>query len=408
MVNYICNICNKNFSKKDNFIKHTQLKKNPCKPIFQISLQDPPISLQDPPISLQDPPISLQNSQFLATKSINNNLTQDQCDKVKNNDFICKNCGKVFKRKDNLKRHIDYRCKVMKSTNENDDVEKINEIKDIVLSLKKDIISLKNNNETYQSNNSNYSNNSNNTNNINNVNNVTNNYIIPQSTLTNFGSEDLTQLPANTLHKILKNQGCHALVECFYAIHNNTNYPQGMNSFISDKSRNKGMIWKDGDWKQISARKLYNDVMNKIDDYIIKSENDILRGVYNTSKDPKGDKILKLFEQRFKKFYERYCGVDDTVSEEVSIEFEKMVKETIINELCNIKNSVIDNYKKILDDASKNDRLENKEEAKKNITENMNKLLNTIDHITEKTKNNKTRIVKKIVYETVYSSDSDE
>ena len=71
MVVYICNMCNKNFNKKSNYITHIKNKKNPC----------------------------LDN-----TKKIKNN------ENISN--YKCNFCNKTFSRIDNFKRHLIERCKI--------------------------------------------------------------------------------------------------------------------------------------------------------------------------------------------------------------------------------------------------------------------------------------------------------
>ena len=51
MVNYICNICNKEFSKKSNFLYHTQIKKKPCKNKKIINANLTPINADLTPIN---------------------------------------------------------------------------------------------------------------------------------------------------------------------------------------------------------------------------------------------------------------------------------------------------------------------------------------------------------------------
>jgi uncharacterized Zn-finger protein len=75
MVNYTCTICLKHFKQKGHFIDHTEKRKNPCQP-----------------------------------KNIETSIIPPE-NGVIIDSYSCKNCGEVFKRKDNLKRHIDKRCK---------------------------------------------------------------------------------------------------------------------------------------------------------------------------------------------------------------------------------------------------------------------------------------------------------
>ncbi len=242
MVKYTCNICFKEFIKKDSFIKHTEKKKKPC----QQKLQEPPKLLQEPPKLLQEPPKSLQE--------IGNS---------------CLFCGLVFNRKDNLKRHMDNRCKVKKLQQEEKEnilemlIEKDKEAKKDkeeqnkkIQELQKTIDNLNSKIDKQLSKAK--------TININKgvINN--NNIIIPQDKLVNFGSEDVSKIPQSTIRDIVKQSGYPALVGCFNALHNNKEYPQGMNGYVSDKSRDKGMIWLNGKWQQATPKKMFLTCMNKI------------------------------------------------------------------------------------------------------------------------------------------------
>jgi DNA-directed RNA polymerase subunit RPC12/RpoP len=88
MVNYTCPTCNKEFKQKRHFIEHTQFKKKPCKQIL---------------------PILTKNDQNLPIFTESDQKTQ--C----NN---CEHCGKSFVTIYTLNRHLNGRCKVKKSSDE--------------------------------------------------------------------------------------------------------------------------------------------------------------------------------------------------------------------------------------------------------------------------------------------------
>ncbi len=113
MVKYECEICLKVFDKKDSFIKHTEKKKKPCVQVHTVLLKvppNPPEFLQVPSILPPNPPKFLQNSPILPS-----NQVYQEPQNILN---CCNYCGLVFKRKDNLKRHMESRCKVKKLDNE--------------------------------------------------------------------------------------------------------------------------------------------------------------------------------------------------------------------------------------------------------------------------------------------------
>ncbi len=225
---------------------------------------------------------------------------------------------------------------------------------------------------------------------------INNNIIIPQNRLVNFGSEDITKIPQDTIRDIVKLSGYPAIVGCFNALHNNKEYPEGMNGYVSDKSRDKGMIWLNGKWQQATTNKMFLACMNKIDSYIQHCKVKIEYGNYSTKGDPKGEKLLYDLEQRVEKYYNRYLGDDYTVNKKTNKDFEKLVKENIINELCNIRENVLANYEKIITDIKNNDKLEDKEQKIINSKDVMNKIINKIDNIDKNISNKK---IKEIVDE---------
>ncbi len=365
MVVYTCDICLKEFAKKDSFIKHTEKKKKPCKRKNNESAQTPHKSAQTPHKSAQTP-------QKIANSTNENN-----------NIYSCLFCGLVLSRSDILKRHMDKFCKVRKLQNEEKEnilemlIEKdkekeeqnkrIEELEKTIEKLNSKIDKQLNKVKTTNINKG-----------------VVNNIIIPQNKLVNFGSEDVSKIPQETIRDIVKLSGYPAIVGCFNALHNNQEYPQGMNGYVSDKSRDKGMIWKDGAWCQATTNKMFVACMNKIDSYIQHCKLKIEIGKYNTRDDPKGDKLLYDLEQRVIKYYDRYVGNDYSVSKKTNKDFEKLIKENIINELCNIKDHVISNYERILDNMKNNDKLENKEQQIKDNKEVMNNLISKIENVGKK------------------------
>ena len=108
MVNYSCNNCFKNFSRKSDFIYHTEQKKRPCR----------------------------SDLQEFAESDIKTG--GGKTEKVKE-DNECTYCLKCFSSVYTLNRHLDNNCKVKKQQE-----EEINNIKtDKICDLKKEIVRLK-------------------------------------------------------------------------------------------------------------------------------------------------------------------------------------------------------------------------------------------------------------------------
>ena len=109
MVQYICNICNKEFVRKKDLEYHQIHKKKPC---------------QIPQKILNEP-----HEKLTKTNKFDENIQKndENIQKIdKNNDKIdenninmcCNFCGAYYNRKDNLKRHMEKFCKVKKIQDE--------------------------------------------------------------------------------------------------------------------------------------------------------------------------------------------------------------------------------------------------------------------------------------------------
>ncbi len=90
MVKYTCPTCFKEFNKKDNFVKHTQYKKKPCKLI------------------IPNIPNIPKYSQIIQNNTKNENI--ENTDKK----YTCQKCNISFSTGFNLNKHVKYNCKVLK------------------------------------------------------------------------------------------------------------------------------------------------------------------------------------------------------------------------------------------------------------------------------------------------------
>ncbi len=235
MVNYTCPTCNKQFKKKDHFITHIEKKKKPCQPNAQNPSQNPQFYSQNPHNSSQNiMEIKNDKESNIEKYELNKNTHEDKIDEKPV--YLCIHCHLVFNRKDNLKRHTEKFCKVKKLEKEEHDkkiellLKENDDIKKQLNSLTKEIEKQKERAITQNINKGNIINNN-------------NNIIIPQIKLADFGTEDFDKIDPKKILKVLELSGVHSLIGCLNNIHNNDDLPQYKNVFITDKSRDKALIW---------------------------------------------------------------------------------------------------------------------------------------------------------------------
>ncbi len=112
MVKYTCEICKKDFSKKDNFIKHTIKRKKSCQPfIFETP----------------------KNTQILENEIINNEEkeikpVENIVEIVDKEIYQCHHCNLILSRRDALTRHINFNCKEIKMQKEEKEKERDNKL----------------------------------------------------------------------------------------------------------------------------------------------------------------------------------------------------------------------------------------------------------------------------------------
>lgn len=243
MVLYICKKCNKEFTRKSNYLSHTD-RKYPCvnKVISNVFIVS-------------------QNDKNSAKKDVNSTkIHQNITNNASVDDLTCKYCFKVFARKDSLKKHISSRCKVKKQDDINKEIsaneliEKNKLIEDNKLAekynklleehnklLKKQISKSKTCKKNIQ-------------NNVQNIqNNIQNNINIQ---ITQFGKEDLKEIDDKHYLKIIndnKISGSKFITEMVKSIHFNPLYPRFHNIYISDINREKCMIYDGKDWKLLTT-----------------------------------------------------------------------------------------------------------------------------------------------------------
>ena len=108
MVYYKCIICDYTTDHKGKYERHLK-KKIPCKVSCKSlpNITNNSFCPKNPSQILTNPSQTLTNPSQTLTNSIEYKIAH-------NNENDCIYCGKTFKRKDNLKRHMTKYCKIMK------------------------------------------------------------------------------------------------------------------------------------------------------------------------------------------------------------------------------------------------------------------------------------------------------
>jgi len=291
MPSYQCDICMKNFNKKNHLDNHLN-RKNKCKPI----IEKPPKNTNQPPINHQNPPdnhqnlpknrlhlenvlIPAQHEKVLIPAQIDNILIPVQHENVllpTQNDYTCYYCNKSFVRKDVANKHMKLSCKILKQQNKakQDTFDKLilqeskiklleEEIKnkDKVIEdkdkyLEEEIKILKDEIKIMQS--ITINNNSNNT--TNNTVNVIN--IVPH------GEEDLNKNKVDDLLLILSTKkGYNAVLELITRVHFNAHFPEFQNVYIPNIKNNTAMVFNE-QWELRNIDDVISDLHDAKTDYI--------------------------------------------------------------------------------------------------------------------------------------------
>ncbi len=430
MVNYQCPTCGKDFKKKCHYIVHTEQKKNPCQPNSSQSLTNSSQPLTNSSQSLTNSSQPLTNSSQPLTNSsqiLTNLLPNNQIIKNEHNteeenvkNQSCAYCGLIFNRKDNLKRHINNYCKVKILDNEHkektfelllrDNEEKDKKINDIqkqndnilkqLEQLQKQMEKQINKAQTQNINKGNVINN-------------TNNIIIPQSRLTDFGKEDYEKINIKRILNSIKDSGVNGIINCLNDIHYNEETPQYKNVFITDKSRDKGMIYEEGQWKVKTIKFIVSEIITHIERYVRIIEKRIRTGKYKDIIDPEDpDKKKKIntkefkkkMESRLKKYILRYYGDDEETTPKDSKKFSDMVFKYVSNRLFDVRDGVYKHYEKVLEDIQKD---VTDPEIKK-INEEQKQIIQTIDSLKDDIKKEIKEDIKNSENENDSDDDSDE
>ena len=251
MVNYICQLCKKNFNKKSNYIDHIENKKKPC---IDIKANIPLITSNIPPSTSN---ITQINSNKIVNKELNK-ISNIINNKILVQNYRCNFCDKTFSRIDNFKRHLIERCKVRKEeTQEKEAIFK--ELLQRVELLEKENQQLNNKIVLLEKEKKVHKNIQNNKN-VKNLNNgIINNTIIIQH-----GKEDLNKIEDQVFYNaFLKYTGTKIPEKIIEGIHFNEKYPEFKNIYISDINREKIMIHNGTDWLLTPSNNITSNLLDK-------------------------------------------------------------------------------------------------------------------------------------------------
>jgi len=348
MTLYTCKICSKTFERLSSYKKHTEKRKNPCKAKYKFNPAKNEVfteKMQEIPAKIKDK----NNQNEIKNKDIN--ILQDD-NKSLIKPFICEFCYSEFTRSDNLKVHLENRCKVKKEQQYNKDKillqqmqeqvslltynlkdKEIKEQSRHIEILEKDNNELKNDNNELKKqlteilaiigkngfqvhtnshntdNSKNITNTNNNTlNNTNNGNITNNNFHIEKL---EFGKEDLTKLTDKFFINTLMNYyGAEIPNKIIESIHFNSNFMENMNVFITDSSRNKAMIYDGEEWKITTASSVVDNLLDKAVIFCENKHDELREKIENSERHKK--KINKEMDtMKIMTNYEPYDYNDD-------------------------------------------------------------------------------------------------
>ena len=401
MVLYTCINCNKEFKKKDDYIKHTERRKKPCKAITDVIIDENSEIFVEIPKNSEIFVEIPKNSELFMDNSKNSETLINQNKNINKSleisNTICTYCLKGFSTTFNLNKHIKNNCKVKKLDEEKkedifnkllDKEEKFNILLNSFEKLQKITENLQKNNENLQKNNENLQKNyidikKNNKNlqiqikelenkikvnsktydnkikevitkNINNtVNNTINNIntdnsvkiIIPSEKLVKFGNEDLTKIDHKDIINSMKNwqvTGYHVFLELLKLIHFNPKLPEFQNVYMTDRNREKFMSYDGKIWE-----------LNDLALYETTQHIEKLKNTYEEEfeEEIKLNKSVKHTIDKLNKFTDKYFEGDEEGNK--NNEFIKLVNGQIMDYMYNHREDIKINFEQIKDEIIK-------------------------------------------------------
>ena len=329
MVSYICPLCDKVYTHKQDYIKHTRRKK-PCNKNGkkQIGGSPPELSEAPPKLSKIEKTIEKEN-------------------------HICYYCKNEFSNKYNLNRHINLVCKIKKQ-HEKEKEEKYNEL---IQRIENNEKNTENNNKIFEEeinqlrNQLNEEKEKNNKLNqiihkqINkteienqNVENLTNNVTINLN-LQAFGREDMNKIDDKYIIEALK-RGIASVPLLTERVHLNIKYPEFNNVYIPSTTHSHAMVFNGEKWE-------------------LKDKNETIDNLYDNKYNFLEEKFEEICEdenknkeisESHKKSFKRFIKIQEEAEADSNVNSKKIVKDIkkkMKYVLCNKKDIPINNYNKI-------------------------------------------------------------
>ena len=311
MTLYECKSCNYETKYNSNYNKHLKTNKHitndnklryenkknttiPSEP-----LQNPPECEKPPPKPSENPPIFAKNPPKPSEKEPGLAVNQHQLADLSNTPskfYICEHCNTEFSRKDNLKRHLETRCKLSKNEQVVDYKEMFYLMKDELEKekdeFKKQISIL-----------------------LEKVGNTTTNITNTQNIqLNSYGNEDLSHITDSLKTELLK-VPFGMIPKMIKEVHFNENKPENKNIALTNKKDNKIMVFSNNKWVYRNKNDTINDLVD--------CKYFILDNHYQHLED--NDSICKDTKITYEKFKSYFDEGDKKIVEEIKKDCELLL-----------------------------------------------------------------------------------
>ena len=191
------------------------------------------------------------------------NFEENEKNDKSNKTYECDKCKKSFSKKNNLYRHIKHYCK-----NNNNIIQKeLENHKNEILTLKKEIDSLKNENKKI---NIGVQNNQQ-------INNIQNNNI----SINAFGKENLEYVTKEFIQQIVREGPYGSIQKLIKYIHFNPNHKENQNIKIPNKRDKFGMVFNGEKWLWKNKQNMINEIAGNAFDLITDHCEDLISKKYN-------------------------------------------------------------------------------------------------------------------------------